>query len=142
MILTAGLWHRAHAEFSHSGLDVPIALQLAGMLNGPIAVLAFPYYSLSHGDVGTWHLAILLLAVVLQWAYIGDLVDSHHMAPAVPSARAYTVVAVLGVLFGFGPLVAAFSTNVGLVYKAVALAWSLLMVYHFVGVLRSSRSAG
>jgi hypothetical protein len=142
MILTAGLWHRAHAEFSHSGLDVPIALQLAGMLNGPIAVLAFPYYSLSHGNVRTWHLAILLLAVAMQWTYIGYRIDDGYVAPAVPSSRGYTVVGVLGALFGFGPLIAAFTTNVGLVYKAVALAWSLLMVFHFVGVLRNSRNAG
>jgi hypothetical protein len=142
MILTVGLWHRAHAEFSHSGLDVPIALQFAGMLNGPIAVLAFPYYSLSHGDVRTLHLAILLLAVALQWTYIGYLIDGRYRPPAVPSARGYTVVGVLGVLFGFGPVIAAFATNVGLVYNAVALAWSLLMIYHFVGVLRNSRNAG
>lgn len=141
IILTIVLWHRAHSEFSSSGLDVPIALQLAGMLNGPIAVLAFPWYSVSHGDVRIWHLAILLLAVALQWTYIGHLIDSRHVVPAGRSFRGYNVVGVLGVLFGFGPLIAAFTTNVGLVYKAVALAWSLLMVYHFVGFLRNTRGA-
>src|SRR5215469_5417277 len=96
LILTVGLWHRAHGEFSHSGFDVSIALQLAGMLNGPIAVLAFPYYSLSHGDVRIWHLAILLLAVALQWTYIGYRIDRRYMAPAMPNSRGYTVVGVLG----------------------------------------------
>lgn len=140
ILVTAALWHRANSQFSPSNVDVPIALQVAGMLNGPVAVLACPCYSLSHGDVHIWRLALLLLAVAFQWAYIGHLIDNRHMSPPSRGLGGSTVVGVLGVLFGFGPLIAAFTTNVGLVYKAVALAWSLLMVYHFVGFLRSRRS--
>jgi hypothetical protein len=74
----------------------------------------------------------LLLAVAFQWAYIGRLIDRRHEASRLPSPRGYTAGA-LGVLFALGPLIAGFTTNVGLIYKAVALAWSLLMVYHFTG---------
>src|SRR5690348_8369881 len=71
VLVTAALWHRARSEFSSSSLDVPIPLQVAGMLNGPVAVLASPCYAFSHGDVTAWRLAVLLLAVAFQWAYIG-----------------------------------------------------------------------
>lgn len=40
ILVTAALWHRAHSEFSPSSLDVPIALQLAGTVYGPVALLA------------------------------------------------------------------------------------------------------
>ena len=128
ILVTAVLWHQARSEFSPSSLDVPMPLQVAGMLNGPVAVLASPCYPFSHGYVSAWHLAILLLAVALQWAYIGHLIDRRHTAPLDRSPRGYTVGA-LGLLFAFGPVLAAFTTNVGLIYKAVSLAWSLLMVY-------------
>jgi hypothetical protein len=140
ILATAALWHRARSEFSPSSLDVPVPLQVAGMLNGPVAVLASPCYPFSHGDVTAWRLAVLLLAVALQWAYIGRLIDRHHGASCLPSPRGYTVGA-LGVLFAFGPLIAGFTTNVGLIYKAAALAWSLLMVYHFIGFFRNARAA-
>jgi hypothetical protein len=140
ILATAALWHRARSEFSPSSLDVPMPLQVAGMLNGPVAVLASPCSAFSHGDVAAWRLAVLFLAVAFQWAYIGRLIDRHHEASCLPSPRAYTVGA-LGVLFAFGPLIAGFTTNVGLIYKAVALAWSLLMVYHFTGFFRNARAA-
>ena len=140
IVATAALWHRARSEFSSSGLDVPIPLQVAGMLNGPIAVLASPCYRFSHGDVTAWRLAVLLLAVALQWAYIGRVIDRHRESSRPPGPGGY-IAGVLGVLFAVGPLIAGFTTNVGLIYKAVALAWSLLMVYHFTGFLRSARAA-
>jgi hypothetical protein len=140
ILATAALWHRARLEFSPSSLDVPMPLQVAGMLNGPVAVLASPCYPFSHGDVTAWRLAVLLLAVAFQWAYIGRLIDRHHDASHPPSPRGYTAGA-LGVLFALGPLIAGFTTNVGLFYKAVALAWSLLMVYHFTGFFRNARAA-
>ena len=140
ILATAALWHRARSEFSSSSPDVPIPMQVAGMLNGPVAVLASPCYSFSHGDVTAWRLAVLMLAVAFQWAYIGRLIDRHHEASRRPSPRGYTVGA-LGVLFALGPPIAGFTTNVGLIYKAVALAWSLLMVYHFTGFLRNARAA-
>jgi hypothetical protein len=140
ILATAALWHRARSEFSSSSPDVPIPLQVAGMLNGPVAVLASPCYSFSHGDVTAWRLAVLMLAVAFQWAYVGRLIDRHHEASRLPSPRGYTVGA-LGVLFALGPPIAGFTTDVGLIYKAVALAWSLLMVYHFTGFLRNARAA-
>jgi len=140
ILATAVLWHRARSEFALSSLDVPFSLQVAGMLNGPIAVLASPCYRFSHGDVTAWRLAVLLLAVAFQWAYIGRLIDRQGHASLLPSARGYTVGA-LGLLLALGPLIAGFSTNVGLIYKAVALAWSLLMVYHFTSFFRNPRAA-
>jgi hypothetical protein len=140
ILATAALWHRARSEFLLSRLDVPLPLQVAGMLNGPVAVLAFPCYPFSHGDATVLHLAVLLLAVAFQWAYIGRLIDRHHETSCLPSPWGHTAGA-LGVLFALGPLVAAFTTNVGLIYKAVALAWSLLMVYHFTGFFRNARAA-
>jgi hypothetical protein len=141
ILATATLWHRARSEFSPSSLDVPMPLQVAGMLNGPVAVLASPCYPFSHGDGTAWRLAVLLLAVAFQWAYIGRRIDRHHEAAShQPGPRSYTVGA-LGVLFALGPLIAGFTTNVGLIYKTVALAWSLLMVYHFTGFFRNARAA-
>jgi hypothetical protein len=110
------------------------------MLNGPVAVLASPCYPFSHGEVSAWRLAVLLLAVAFQWAYIGHLIDRRHTSSRLPSPRSYTVGA-FGVLFALGPLIAGFTTNVGLIYKVVALAWSLLMVYHFTGFFRSAGAA-
>jgi hypothetical protein len=140
ILITAALWHRASSEFLLSGLNVPIPLQVAGMLNGPVAVLASPCYPFSHGEVSAWRLAVLLLAVAFQWAYIGHLIDRRHTSSRLPSPRSYTVGA-FGVLFALGPLIAGFTTNVGLIYKVVALAWSLLMVYHFTGFFRSAGAA-
>ena len=140
ILTTAALWHRARSEFSLSGLDVPMPLQVAGMLNGPIAVLASPCYPFSHGHVTAWRLPVLLLAVALQWAYIGRRIDRRHEASGLPSLGGYTAGA-LGVLFALGPLIAGFTTNVGLIYKAVALGWSFLMVYHFTGFFRNARAA-
>ncbi|HKF03438.1 MAG TPA: hypothetical protein VKB49_14065 [Candidatus Sulfotelmatobacter sp.] len=140
VLVTAALWHRARSEFSPSSLDVPIPLQVAGMLNGPVAVLASPCYAFSHGEVTAWRLAVLLLAVAFQWAYIGRLIDRRHEASRRPGSRGYTVGA-FGVLFALGPPMAGFTTNVGLIYKAVALAWSLLMVYHFTGFFRNAPAA-
>lgn len=140
IVATAALWHRARSEFSPTSLDVPMPLQVAGMLNGPVAVLASPCYAFSHGDVTGWRLAVLLLAVAFQWAYIGRRIDRRQDAAHLPGPGGYTA-GVLGVLFALGPLIAGFTTNVGLMYKAVALAWSLLMVYHFTGFFRNARAA-
>jgi hypothetical protein len=115
-------------------------LQVAGMLNGPVAVLASPCYPFSHGDATAWRLAVLLLAVAFQWAYIGRRIDRRHETLRLVGPHSYAIGA-LGILFALGPLIAGFTTNVGLIYKAVALAWSLLMVYHFTGFFRNARAA-
>lgn len=140
ILASAALWHMARSEFSPSILDVPFPLQVAGMLNGPVAVLAYPCYRFSHGDVSAWHLSVLLLAVAFQWTYIGRLIDRHDSASRLAGSRGYTAGA-LGLLFALGPLIAGFTTNVGLIYKVVALVWSLLMVYHFTGFFRNPRAA-
>lgn len=42
VLATAALWHRARSEFSPLSLDVPMPLQVAGMLNVPSLCLPFP----------------------------------------------------------------------------------------------------
>jgi hypothetical protein len=83
ILATAALWHRARSEFSSSSLDVPMPLQVAGMLNGPVAVLASPCYPFSHGDVTACCLAVLLLAVAFQWLHrSSNRLASRSIAPA------------------------------------------------------------
>jgi len=142
ILVTSALWLRARSEYPSSCLDcIPIPLQLAGMLNGPVALLAYPFYPLVQRDVSAGHLAILLAAIALQWAYIGYLIDKRHTGPRQRKCRRWTI-GLLGVLFAFGPIAVAIRMyHVGLPYKVVALAWSLLMGYHFFGFLRNVRGA-
>ena len=142
ILVTSALWLTARSQYPSWCLDcVPIPLQLAGMLNGPVAFLAYPFYPLVQGDASAGHLAILLAAIALQWAYISYAIDKRHTG-----ARQRTIwrwiVGLLGVLFAFGPIAVAIRMyHVGLPYKLVALAWSLLMGYHFFGFLRKVRGA-
>ena len=142
ILVTSALWLKARSQYPSSCLDcVPIPLQLAGLLSGPVALLAYPFYPLIQGDVSTGHLAILLAAIALQWAYIGYLIDKRHTGTRERTIWRWTV-GFLGVLFAFGPVVVAIRMyHVGLPYRLVALAWSLLMGYHFFGFLRTVRSA-
>jgi hypothetical protein len=72
ILVTSALWLGACSQYQSSCLDcVPIPLQLAGMLNSPIALVAYPFYPLIQGDVSRLYLAVLLVAIALQWAYIG-----------------------------------------------------------------------
>jgi hypothetical protein len=137
ILVTSALWLRARSQFSLSCLDcVPIPLQLAGMLNGPVAPLAYPFYPLVQGDASTRHLALLLVAIALQWAYIGYVIDKRHSRPRQRTIWRCTV-GLLGVLFAFGSIAVAICMyHLGLLYKVAALAWSLLMAYHFLGFLK------
>lgn len=137
MFVTSGLWLGARPEFSSSCLDcVPIPLQFVGILNGPVAILAYPFYPLAHGHTSAWHLAVILVAIALQWAYIGRIIDSRRRVPLLGTFWRLTC-GVLGILLAFGPLAVAMRMyHVGLVYKVVALVWSALMVYHFFGFFR------
>lgn len=142
LLLTPALWLTPRSQYPSSCLDcVPIPLQLAGMLNGPVAVLAYPFYPMVQGDVSTRHLSILLAAIGLQWAYIGYVIDKRHAGPRQRTVTRWAV-GLLGVLFALGPLAVAIRMyHVGLLYKVVAHAWSLLMGYHFFGFLRRVRAA-
>ena len=111
------------------------------MLNGPVAWLSYPFYPLAKGDVGAGRLTILMAAIVLQSAYIGYIIDKRPTGSRQRTNWRWTV-GLLGVLFAFGPLAVAIRLyHVGLLYKVVALAWSLLMGYHFWGYLRKVRGA-
>lgn len=142
IVLTSALWLKGHAEFSSSCLDcVSVPLQVAGMLNGPISLLDYAFCPFVAGHVSVWHITILLLAVGFQWAYIGHLVDTHD-TDSLPRPTLWRRTAgALGLLFAFGSLTIAMQMyHVGLLYKAVALAWSLLMAYHFFGFFRSAHT--
>ena len=142
ILVTSALWLRARSEFPSSCLDcVPIPLQLAGMLNGPVAWLAYPFYPLAKGDVSAVHLAILLAAIAIQWGYVGYIIDRRHTGPHQRTIGRQTV-GLLGLLLALGPLAVALRMyHVGLLYKVVALGWSSLMGYHFSGFLRKARVA-
>lgn len=142
ILITSVLWLRTGSQGPSACLDcVPIPLQLAGMLNGPVALFAYPFYPLVQRDVSAVHLAILVATIALQWAYIGFLIDKRHTGSPQRSYRRW-MVGLLGVLFAFGPIAVAIRMyHVGLLYKVVSLAWSLLMGYHFGGYLRKGRGA-
>ncbi len=142
ILLTSALWLGARSQYQSSCLDcVPIPLQLAGMLNSPIALLAYPFYPLIQGDVGLLHLAVLLVAIALQWVYIGYAIDNRHTAPR-RRTLGRCIAGTLGMLFAFGPLIVAIRMyHLGLLYKSAALLWFLLMAYHFSGFFRNVRPA-
>jgi hypothetical protein len=140
ILVTSALWLAARSQYQSSCLDcVPIPLQLAGMLNSPIALLAYPFYPLIRGDVSLLHLAVLLAAIALQWVYIGYVIDNRHTAPR-RRTLGRCIAGTLGMLFAVGPLIVAMRMyHLGLLYKSAALLWFLLMAYHFSGFFRNGR---
>jgi hypothetical protein len=142
ILVTSALWLGAHSQYQSSCLDcVPIALQLAGMLNSPIALLAYPFYPLIHGDVSLLHLAVLLVAIALQWVYIGYVIDNRHMALR-RRTLGRCIAGTLGMLLAFGPLIVAIRMyHWGPLYKSAALLWFVLMAYHFSGFFRNGQPA-
>jgi hypothetical protein len=133
---------RCAFPYQASCLDcVPIPLQLAGMLNSPIALLAYPFYPLIQGDVSLMRLAVLLVAIALQWIYIGYVIDNRHTAQRCRTLGR-CIAGTLGMVFAFGPLILAIRMyHMGLLFKLAALLWFLLMAYHFSGFFRNVRPA-
>jgi hypothetical protein len=119
----------------------PIALQLAGMLNVPVAIFADPLYHLSNERPNKWELLALLLCVGILWSYIGWIVDTRNVAPR-PKTRLRSLAGASGFLFGVLLLFATVSMHhIGLLYKAVALAWSFLICRHFLRLIRNQAGA-
>lgn len=78
----------------------PFPLQLAGMLNVPVALFAQPLYRLVHEGTSRSLLILLLCAVVIQWTYIGLVIDSRRKGESPRSLRR-AIVGTVGVAFGF-----------------------------------------
>ena len=77
ILIASALWFKARSEYPHATLDrVPVPLQLAGMLNGPVALVAYPFYRFVEGDASRLRLAIFVIALAFQWSYIGHVIDT------------------------------------------------------------------
>jgi hypothetical protein len=119
----------------------PPSIQVAGMLNVPVAFFAHPLYGLVHDPVSKWELVALLLGVVALWSYIGWRVDARNSAPR-PKTALRVIAVILGCVFAFLVLVESITMfHVGLLYKVIAVFWSLLMFRHFMLLLRASPAA-
>jgi hypothetical protein len=143
VFITSALWFKARSEYPHATLDrVPVPLQLAGMLNGPVVQVAYPFYPFVEGDASRLRLAIFVIAVAFQWGYIGRLIDTRKKPP---HQRTFSrrAVGALGILFALGGLIVSHNLlyHVGYLYRAAALAWLLLMARHFFGFVLDARAA-
>lgn len=143
ILITSALWFKARSEYPHATLDrVPVPLQLAGMLNGPVVLVAYPFYPFVEGDASRLRLAIFVIAVAFQWNYIGRVIDTRKKAP---HQRTFPrrAVGALGILFALGGLIVSHNLlyHVGYLYRAAALAWLLLMARHFFGFVLDARAA-
>jgi hypothetical protein len=82
------------------------SVALAGMLNGPVGLLTYPFYPRVRGNVSTGHLAILLVAIALQWAFVGYVIDQDHPGSCQRNHRRWTV-GLLGIMCACGPMAVA-----------------------------------
>ena len=128
-----GWWLPAFTDYT------PPAIQVAGMLNVPVATFAYPLYPLVHLTTSTRELLCWLLGVAILWAYIGWVVDCR--GEPLPLPRAVRVpFAILGILFGcFLLLVTLPMFHVGIFYKAAAIVWTIAIWQHFWRLLRPRR---
>jgi hypothetical protein len=117
------------------------SLQVAGMLNIPVAVFGTPLYHLLQERTANSELITLLVGVAILWSYIGWTLDTRNVAPR-PRSLLRSIAGAVGSLFGIFLLVATLPLfHVGLVYKAVSLVWVLLICRHFMLFFRNSPAA-
>lgn len=143
IVITSALWFKARSEYPHATLDrVPVPLQLAGMLNAPVVLVAYPFYSFVDGDASRLRLAIFVIAVAFQWGYIGRVID-HRLKPPHQGAIPRGAFGALGILFALGGLIVSHNLlyHVGYLYRVAAVAWLLAMARHFFGFIRDARAA-
>jgi hypothetical protein len=145
VVITSGLWLSARAQYLRSvGLPavgwtdyVPPSLQAAALLNIPVAFFAQPLYRLVHDTVSKWELVALLLGAVVLWSYVGWRIDSGNSASHSKTAL-HMFAAVVGCLFAVVILIQTITMfHVGLLYKTIAVFWSLLMFRHFLLLLHT-----
>jgi hypothetical protein len=116
----------------------PVPVQVAGILNVPVATLAYPLYRLLSEDTAKWELIALLIGVAAQWTYIGWIVDARNSVPFSTTLLRRTAGAV-GILFGVAVLLATIPMyHVGLLYKAAGVIWSFFMCRHFLTFFRKA----
>ena len=108
------------------------------MLNIPVSIFAQPLYHLVQRTVTKWELVALLTGVVVLWSYIGWRVDTHNAAPR-PKTKLRILAVILGCAFAVFVLIEAITMfHAGILYKFIAVSWSVLMFRHFVLLLRTS----
>ncbi len=111
------------------------------MLNIPVSIFAYPLYHLVQGTVTRWELVALLIAVLILWSYIGWRIDTHNAAPR-PRTILRIFAVILGCSFAVFVLIEAVTMfHAGILYKIIAVSWSVLMVRHFILLLRTSPAA-
>jgi hypothetical protein len=94
------------------------------------------------GDVNRSGLTIFLVALALQWGYIGRVIDSHNIAPRLRTSWR-RVVGALGFLLALGWLITNYDLlyRLGFLYRGAAFAWFLLMTHPLLGSFRNPRAA-
>jgi hypothetical protein len=113
----------------------PVPLQLAGALNAPVAIFAYPLYYLVQNESMPWNVLLFLAAAALQWAYVGRVLDCGcAFLKRSPVIR--VPIGALGILFGLFVLVFSIPLHhVSLFYKVAAVIWAALICKHFLGFL-------
>lgn len=83
----------------------------------------------------------LLIGVVALWSYIGWRIDTRAATPR-PNTTLRTFAVILGCAFALIVLIEAITMfHAGILYKFIAVCWSVLMFRHFVLLLRTSPGA-
>jgi len=108
------------------------------MLNVPVAIFAHPLYHLVQDTVRKSELVLLLIGVAVLWSYIGWHFDTRNPVPN-PRTKRRILTAVVGCTFGVVVLIEAITTfHAGVLYRFIAICWSVLMLRHFILLLRTS----
>jgi hypothetical protein len=108
------------------------------MLNIPVSIFAHPLYHLVQGTVTKWEQVALLFGVVVLWSYIGWSVDVRNAAPR-PRTTLRIFSAIVGCAFAVFVLIEAVTIfHAGILYRFIAVSWSVLMFRHFILFLRTS----
>jgi hypothetical protein len=113
-------------------------VQVAGILNIPVATFAYPLHRLLSEYTAKWELIALLIGVAIQSTYIGWTVDAQNPVPFSATLLRRTA-GTVGILFGVAVLLATIPVyHVGLLYKAAGVVWSFFMCRHFLTFFRKA----
>ncbi len=112
----------------------PFSLQVAGMLNMPVAVFAQPLYHIVHDGTSKWELLALLVGVVLQWLYIGAVIDSRRTVRVGSSAT--RIASLLDCIFSVVVFLATPLYHVGIMFQLASVIWSILLFRPFLRMFR------
>jgi hypothetical protein len=154
VVITSGLWLSARAQYraylcppvsvcpanAWTGWTdyTPPSIQAAGMLNIPVAIFAHPLYHLMQSTVRKRELVALLIGVMVLWSYIGWRIDTRSAAPR-PNTTLRTFAVIVGCAFALIVLIEAITMfHAGILYRFIAICWSVLMFRHFVLLLWTS----